>query len=122
MYNVLLLSSYELFWESEQMKEKIETIVKKYETDHIVKKYKDVDISLYLERKESPLQIVVVADANQYRTILYVGKVTFGTCACTGFYIYGRCKHIYAVAVKLQNSQIKKRTEANHSPRPHTQG
>ena len=64
MYKVLLLSSYELFWESEQMKEKIESIVKKYETDHIVKKYQDVEISLYLDRKESLLQVDVVSDSN----------------------------------------------------------
>ena len=107
------------------MKDKIEALLKKYRTDHILKKYKDVKITLYLERIESPKQIVVVADANEYRTILYVGSINFGTCSCTGFYIYGRCKHIYRVAIKLQqgqNTPTKEKEGSNHTPPQNTQG
>ena len=91
------------------MQKYIQNIIDKYTTDHIVKQSESVQIHQYFERQETPQQLVVVADANDYRTILYVGKISFGTCNCTGFFIRFRCKHIYAAAIKLQRSHTKER-------------
>lgn len=93
------------------------SLLQRHTTDHIAKQ-KPRAMHLFCMQEDTILEhkhLIVHARVKDYRVQLTVGKYTYATCTCTGFYYNHKCTHIHQTILKcIAANALKENRVDNH--------